>query len=106
MESSSATLGFDQSSQKEGSYWQLADIKTFTVTAHSSRENIRQINKWNEGERERKKERQKETCRGDDYLEENEMPFHANTESEITFYSAFYSSIKRKNPASADIYQP
>ncbi len=62
MESSSATLGFDQSSQKEGSYWQLADIKTFTVTAHSSRENIRQINKWNEGERERKKERQKETC--------------------------------------------
>lgn len=60
MESSSATLGFDQSSQKEGSYWQLADIKTFTATVHSSRENIRQINKWNE--REREKERQKETC--------------------------------------------
>ncbi len=59
MESSSATLGFDQSSQKEGSYWQLADIKTFTVTAHSSRENIRQINKWNEGERERKKDRKR-----------------------------------------------
>lgn len=83
MESSSATLGFDQSSQKEGSYWQFADIKTFTATAHSSRENIRQINKWNERERERKTER--DLYRGDDYLGENEMPFHANTESEITF---------------------
>lgn len=45
MESSSATVGFDQPSQEEGSYWQLADIKTFTDTANSSRENDRQINK-------------------------------------------------------------
>lgn len=33
------------------------------------------------------------------------MPFHANTESEITFYPASYSSNKRTNTALAgDIY--
>lgn len=45
MESSSATVGFDQPSQEEGSYWQLADINTFPATANSSGENDRQINK-------------------------------------------------------------
>lgn len=34
--------------------------------------------------------------RCDDYLGENEMPFYANTESEMTFYPASYSSNKRK----------
>lgn len=56
MESSSATVGFDQPSQEEGSYWQLADIKTFTDTANSLGEKDRQINK------EREREGQKETC--------------------------------------------
>lgn len=45
-----------------------------------------------------KRERQTERhlYRGDDYLGENELPFNANTESEITFYPASYSSNKRK----------
>ncbi len=57
-------------------------------------------------EREKERKTERDLYRDDDYLGENEMPFHANTESEMTFYSAFYSSNKRKNPASADIYQP
>lgn len=54
-----------------------------------------------------KRERQTERhlYRGDDYLGENELPFNANTESEITFYPASYSSNKRENTASAsEIY--
>lgn len=58
-----------------------------------------------ERERERERKTERDLYRGDDYLAENEMPFDENTESEITFYSASYSSNKRKNPASADIYQ-
>lgn len=48
----------------------------------------------------RERQTERDLYRGDDYLGEN-----ANTESENTFYPAYYSSNKRKNTASAsEIY--
>lgn len=49
----------------------------------------------------REKQTERDMYRGDDYLLENELPFNGNTESEMTFYPASYSSNKMKNTASA-----